>query len=90
MLPTHNLQSFGGGQGAAHEARGGYDPLAGTVPRPEPERLGNVWREREDGMHVSEHDEMYKDSLRMGSRVPPASNHAPFISNNMQTMPIAT
>jgi len=91
MLPTHNPQSFGGGQGL-HEDHTTYDDhdhiLAGTVPRPEPERLENVWRERDDRVRTaSEHDELYNDSLRLGSRMP-ASNNAPYASN-LQTMPIA-
>lgn len=86
-LPTHNLHSFGGTHGGD---RMGYDDhddaLAGTVPRPEPGYLEDVWRERDD---ADEDDvEPYKDSLQLESREA-VSNNAPYISN-LQTMPIAT
>lgn len=48
ILPTHNLQTFGESHDDGNHVRydDHNDALAGTVARPEPEHLENVWRER--------------------------------------------
>ena len=75
ILPSH---SCGGSHDIEDHIRhnGHHDVLAGTVPRPEPEHLEDVWRD--DGVNAAEEENvgLYKDSLRLDSRMS-VSNEAP-------------
>jgi len=75
ILPTHSFQGS-----HDHIRYNDYDDaLAGTVPRPEPGHLADVWRERDEGVNIAGEDDVEpsRDSLQLGSRAP-VSNNAPY------------